>query len=154
MRSVLVKIAILTFIILIISTLHYKSFCINGIFKSAQDFLKKGDEPEQTIDVDALNKTSKKVFNVFFFAVIIIALLVGAVMRIKIMVASVEEQAKIKELMVPYIVGCIVIFSAFTIWKIVVTIGNQSLDESADNSVRFNQPIYMAGIKHNCDMIK
>ena len=128
--------------------------CINGIFKSAQDFLKKGDEPEQTIDVDALNETSKKVFNVFLVAGIIIAVLVGAVLGIKIMVASVEEQAKIKELMVPYIVGCIVIFSAFTIWKIVVTIGNQSLDESADNSVRFNQPIYMAGIKHNCDMIK
>lgn len=90
----------------------------------------------------------------FLVAGIIIAVLVGAVLGIKIMVASVEEQAKIKELMVPYIVGCIVIFSAFTIWKIVVTIGNQSLDESADNSVRFNQPIYMAGIKHNCDMIK
>ena len=73
---------------------------------------------------------------------------------IKLIKEAVEEKAKIKELMVPYIVGCIVMFSAFTIWKIVVTIGNQSLDESADNSVRFNQPIYMAGIKHNCDMIK
>ena len=148
MRNVLVKIAILTFIILIILTLHYKSYCINGIFKSAQDFLKKGD------DVNALNETSKKVFNVFLVAGTIIAVLVGAVLGIKIMVATVEEKAKIKELMVPYIVGCIVMFSAFTIWKIVVTIGNQSLDESADNSVRFNQPIYMAGIKHNCDMIK
>ena len=96
MRSVLVKIAILTFIILIISTLHYKSFCINGIFKSAQDFLKKGDEPEQTIDVDALNDTSKKVFNVFLVAGTIIAVLVGAVLGIKIMVATVEEKAKIK----------------------------------------------------------
>lgn len=115
---------------------------------------KKGDEPEQTIDVNALNETSKKVFNVFLVAGTIIAVLVGAVLGIKIMVATVEEKAKIKELMVPYIVGCIVMFSAFTIWKIVVTIGNQSLDESADNSVRFNQPIYMAGIKHNCDMIK
>ena len=140
MRNVLEKIAILTFAILIILTLHYKSYCINGIFKSAQDFLKKGDEPEQTIDVDALNETSKKVFNVFLVAGTIIAVLVGAVLGIQIMV--------------PYIVGCIVMFSAFTIWKIVVTIGNQSLDESADNSVRFNQPIYMAGIKHNCDMIK
>ena len=34
MRNVLVKIAILTFIILIILTLHYKSYCINGIFKA------------------------------------------------------------------------------------------------------------------------
>ena len=64
----------------------------------------------------------------FLVAGTIIAVLVGAVLGIKIMVATVEEKAKIKELMVPYIVGCIVMFSAFTIWKVVVTIGNQSLD--------------------------
>ena len=143
MKNVLVKIAILTFIILIILTLH----CINGIFKSAQDFLKKGDDPEQTIDADALNATSKKVFNVFLVAGTIIAVLVGAVLGIKIMVATVEEKAKIKELMVPYIVGCIVMFSAFTIWKIVVTIGNKSLEETAIYNMQTVQPIYMASKK-------
>lgn len=130
MKNVLVKIAILTFIILIILTLHYKSYCISEIFKSAEDFLKKGESPEQTIDVSALNETSKKVFNVFLVVGTIIAVLVGAVLGIKIMVATVEEKAKIKELMVPYIVGCIVMFSAFTIWKTVVTIGNSALNEA------------------------
>lgn len=147
MKNVLVKITILTFIVLIILTLHYKSYCINDIFKSAQDFLKKGDDPEQTIDVDALNATSKKVYNVFLVAGTIIAILVGAVLGIKIMVATVEEKAKIKELMVPYIAGCIVMFSAFTIWKIVVTIGNKSLEEATIHNMQTVQHIYVASKK-------
>ena len=38
------------------------------------------------------------------------------------MISSVEEQAKIKELLVPYVAGCIVIFGAFGIWKLAVNI--------------------------------
>ena len=41
---------------------------------------------------------------------------------------SVEEKANIKEVLVPYVVGCIVIFGAFAIWKLIVTIlGNSFL---------------------------
>ena len=38
------------------------------------------------------------------------------------MTGSVEEQAKVKQTLVPYVAGCVVLFGAFTIWKIVVTI--------------------------------
>ena len=34
----------------------------------------------------------------------------------------INERAKVKEVLIPYIAGCIVIFGAFTIWKIIVTI--------------------------------
>ena len=34
-------------------------------------------------------------------------------------------QAKIKELLLPYIVGCIVVFGTFAIWKIVITVASQ-----------------------------
>ena len=40
------------------------------------------------------------------------------------MLGSVEEKADIKAAMVPFIIGCVVVFGAFGIWKIVVTIGN------------------------------
>lgn len=39
------------------------------------------------------------------------------------MVASAEDKAKVKEALIPYIVGCIVIFGAFTIWSIAVNMG-------------------------------
>ena len=45
-------------------------------------------------------------------------------MGIKFMIGSVEEKAEIKAALVPFVIGCIVVFGAFGIWKIVVTIGN------------------------------
>ena len=38
------------------------------------------------------------------------------------MAGSVEEKANIKNSLIAYIAGCVVVFGAFTIWKIVVTI--------------------------------
>ena len=47
------------------------------------------------------------------------------VIGIQFIVASVDEKAKIKETLVPYIVGVFIIFSAFTVWKIAIGIGNK-----------------------------
>ena len=41
------------------------------------------------------------------------------------MCGSVEQQAKVKEMLMPYAIGCIVIFGAFGIWKLAVTIFSQ-----------------------------
>ena len=38
------------------------------------------------------------------------------------MAGSVEQKAKVKDSLVPYIAGCIVIFGAFGIWKLVLTL--------------------------------
>ena len=40
------------------------------------------------------------------------------------MMGSVEEKAEVKETLVPFIVGCVVVFAAFAIWKIFILIGN------------------------------
>ena len=36
------------------------------------------------------------------------------------MMASAEGKAQIKEMLIPFVVGCIVAFSAFTIWKVMI----------------------------------
>ena len=33
-----------------------------------------------------------------------------------------EEKVKVKETLIPYVAGCIIIFGAFTIWKVVVEV--------------------------------
>lgn len=48
--------------------------------------------------------------------------IVGIIIGIQFMVASAEDKAKVKEALVPYVIGCIVIFGAFTIWSTVVNI--------------------------------
>ena len=45
---------------------------------------------------------------------------------------SIEGKAKIKEALVPYIIGCIVVFGAFFIWKTLVNIGNDLEGDTQD----------------------
>jgi hypothetical protein len=51
-----------------------------------------------------------------------VAIIIGLVLGIQFMVGSVEQKAKVKDSLLPYIIGCIVIFGAFGIWKLVLTI--------------------------------
>ena len=38
---------------------------------------------------------------------------------------SIEQQVKAKEMLEPYGIGCVVVFGAFGIWKLAVTIFSQ-----------------------------
>ena len=65
-----------------------------------------------------------KVFAVINAVGIIISVVVLAVLGIKFMMGSLEEQAKIKQMLIAYVIGCIVIFGAFGIWRTTVTLLN------------------------------
>ncbi len=54
------------------------------------------------------------------------------------MVGGAEGQAKVKEMLVPFIVGCIIVFGGFGLWKIAITVGN-SLESTSPY-----QPDYVA----------
>ena len=71
---------------------------------------------------DSLSDVSNTIYNILLTIGVVIAVLVGAIMGIKLMLASVEEKAEVKKLLIPYVVGCIIIFGGFGIWKLVVTI--------------------------------
>ena len=53
---------------------------------------------------------------------VIAAVLIGAVIGIKLMVSGIEGKVEAKQLLVPYVVGCVMIFCGFGIWKLIVTI--------------------------------
>ena len=38
------------------------------------------------------------------------------------MVGSMDEKAKVKESLIPFVIGCVIIFGAFGIWKLIATI--------------------------------
>jgi hypothetical protein len=48
--------------------------------------------------------------------------LVGVILGIQFIVSATEGKAKIKEKLIPYCIGCIVVFGAFGIWKLVINI--------------------------------
>lgn len=41
------------------------------------------------------------------------------------MLGSIEEKANIKESLIPFVIGCIVVFGAFGIWRIFVSLGQK-----------------------------
>ena len=85
-------------------------------------FWPNGKDVTDTIKVTQLIKTSQFLFQVLVSIGVAVMLIVGTIIGIKFMVASAEEKAKVKEMLIPYTVGCAVILGAFTIWEIVVTI--------------------------------
>lgn len=96
---------------------------LGKIIDNADNFLKQGEnEAEDALSTDNLSTVSKSVYNIFFSVGIIIAFIVGGILGIKFMVSGYEGKAEVKTMLVPYIVGCIVLFGAFGIWRIVVLI--------------------------------
>ncbi|MCI8383623.1 MAG: hypothetical protein HFJ33_01940 [Clostridia bacterium] len=69
-----------------------------------------------------LQQFSKMMFNIGASIGTAIALIVGVVIGIKYMMGSAEAKADYKKMLIPYLVGCIVVFGAFGIWKIVLVI--------------------------------
>ena len=103
-----------------------KSVEITEGFSQAGSFLengKKGVEEKGGISTD-LKKSLDTIFNILVIIGTIFTAIVGGILGIQFMIASAEDKAKIKEAMIPYILGSVVIFGAFGIWKLVVTILN------------------------------
>lgn len=94
---------------------------LSNTISGADDFIKTGTSDEK-IGKDNLKGLSDSIFNVLLIIGTIIAMIVGIVLGIQFITGSVEQKSKVKESLIPYFVGCGVIFGAFGIWKLVVTI--------------------------------
>ncbi len=97
---------------------------IDEIINEADSFINTGKKEQKSIPIssDSVTLGSGLIYNILLAIAVVVAVIVGLYLAIKFMMSSAEDKAKVKEMLIPYIVGCIVIFSAFTIWKLVVTI--------------------------------
>lgn len=69
-----------------------------------------------------MKTTMDDLYNLFLMAGIVIAVIIGAFLGIKFMTEGVEGKAKIKEALIPFCIGCVVIFGGFGIWKVAMHI--------------------------------
>ena len=95
---------------------------LSDIITSGQDFINKGSSTTP-IDNGSLKELSDTIYNILLILGIVIAVIIGTILGIKFVTGSVEQKAKIKDALIPFVVGCVVIFGAFGIWKLVVEIG-------------------------------
>ena len=92
------------------------------IIGEAKNFLDIGKNNQDAIMVngDNVQKGSNMLFNVLFAVAIAAAILIGMYIGIKFMMSSAEDKATIKESLLPYFAGVIIMFSAFSIWKLIL----------------------------------
>lgn len=103
---------------------------VDDTMRGAQKFLEEGKDmshqiggqTETNVDFSELNNISKFIYNMLLGIALVAAVVVGMILGVKMMTAGIEEKAKIKETLVPYGVSCVVIFGAFGIWRLAVTI--------------------------------
>ncbi len=79
---------------------------------------------DNKIDQSKLAKIVKSLYNALLAVAIVAAVIIGTYMAVKLITSSVEGQAKIKEMFIPYIIGCVGAFGAFGIWALVMKIFN------------------------------
>ena len=95
------------------------------IVGSADGFLETGKGESSPISEDALKKGSGTLFNVLLIIGIGVALIWGLILGIQFVTGSLEEKANIKNGLTAYIFGCVIIFGAFGIWKLVLSLLEQ-----------------------------
>lgn len=98
---------------------------LTDILNTGQNFLEQGkNETEQNATINAvkLKNTTDMIYNILLASGVVISVIVGAILGIQIMWGSIEQKTKAKEALMPYTLGCIVVFGAFGIWKLCVTI--------------------------------
>ena len=93
------------------------------IVSGADDFIQEGQNGTTvTPSNDDIKSVSDDIYFILLTIGIVAAVIVGGILGIQFMLAGAEDKAKIKEALIPYVIGCIVVFGAFTIWKIVVEV--------------------------------
>lgn len=134
--SIIKKIIIFITLILIISNIPIhiyattdsdKTVTFDSIISAGDSFLEAGDDKTDTFEGNDLQGLSNFVSGVLLTIAIGVTLISGVVMGINFMVQSVEDKAKIKESMIPWVIGIIISFGAFGIWQITINIFTTNL---------------------------
>lgn len=123
MNKVIKIILMSTFIIIMLSS---NILAVGDIFTTGGNWIKEGkSNAGSTIDTSKLSSTSSIIYNVFLGIGTAIVVIVGAILGVQFMTAGIDKRVEVKQALVPYVISSIVLFGAFGIWKLVVTIANQ-----------------------------
>ncbi len=125
-------ISIVVFLLIINLWLPTHATGIDATWRQAGRFIQTG---ESASDVQTFNGTNVKeaamgLYDFFWWIGLAAAAIIGTFLGIKFMTSGIEGKAKVKEALIVFVVGCIVIFGAFTIWKIAMKLFNEVEEET------------------------
>lgn len=126
MKKIITKIIIIVcminMIVLNINTVQASG--LSNVFSGGDSFILAGKNGDAKIDNDKLKSASSDIYNILLVIGICVAVIIISVLGVKFMIGSVEEKAQVKEALIPFIIGCVVVFGSFGIWKIVTELGS------------------------------
>ena len=99
------------------------SATLDDMITDADSFI--SDSKGKTINATDLQEFSSTIYNIALQVGIGVAVVVGLALGIKFMLSSVEGKADVKKALVVYVIGCIAIFGAFGIWKLIIEVMKQ-----------------------------
>lgn len=118
----MVFMAFLVFTVLFTTNYTYAN-SISDALAGADTFIKEGEnQASEAMDTEKINEASSVIYNILLTVGMAAAIIIGVVLGIQFITSGVDEQANIKQALIPYIVGCVVVFGSFGIWKIAVTL--------------------------------
>ena len=119
-RNILIRILVL--FILSMMLVMQTTYAVDDIIEAGGSFIKKGEQQQQAIQDSQIKTVSDQIYNILLAVGTVIAVIIGAILGIQFMVGSMDEKAKVKESLIPFVIGCVIIFGAFGIWKLIATI--------------------------------
>ena len=93
---------------------------IDQTIQGAKNFISNANT-SNTINAKGLKEGVDIIYNIFLACGMVVAVAGGVALGIKFMTGSISSKAEVKESLTPYIIGCVIIFGAYGIWKIVIT---------------------------------
>lgn len=93
---------------------------LQDIMNIAEGFVNNGENGGNVINNDALKEGSNTLYNVLLVIGIAVAFIWGIVLGIQFITGSLGEKADVKKNLIVYLVGCVIIFGAFGIWKLLL----------------------------------
>lgn len=130
MKSISKKVVLVLVILMLLFSINSKVYAWSDIISKGDAFL--GGAEESKIDQSDMQELSGFLYNTLLSAGVVIAVIVATVLGVQFMMGGAEGQAKVKEMLIPFVVGCVIVFGGFGIWKIALSVGQQL--ESARSS--------------------
>ena len=119
-KNIIIK--ILAIFVLSTMLIMQTTYAADSVIDAGDSFIKEGKKTTQAIQDSQIKTVSDQIYNILLAVGTVIAVIVGAILGIQFMVGSMDEKAKVKESLIPFVIGCIIVFGAFGIWKLIATI--------------------------------
>lgn len=120
-KKILSRIILIATIFFILCTIQ-NTVRAGEFIENGRAFLELGANEPEVIDKTGLKAISDNLLSILMPIGVVVAVVVTAILGLQYMWGSTENKAEIKQALIPWGVSIFVLFSAYTIWSVVVNI--------------------------------